>query len=350
MTRYGTDPLSGGLFTFGQRLRSAEHMNLILPWLRGLDVAAQLMVIKNWPYVHSVGGVECVNGAAWNSTLNGWVLVGEGTGASSVWWMNHPGYTVTAASPTNIGVLSCAACNASGLMIAGSQSTGSTAQKILSGTTGVTWTARNLSGATTEAVTCAFYDSINSQFLVGLTGDKIEYSTDAVTWVAATTGGGGFDMRDFATDGTTLVACCSNSATKFHSSTDGHTWTARTVPSGEYYSIEYQTNWGKFYAATDAVIIESDDGITWSSGTATIPRTACYTYLKQFGDYMVAVALEVGGEVYIYASDDECATWTVLADYFSSASAEPFIESSGSQLCFGQDETFILSLASPTAL
>jgi hypothetical protein len=262
--------------------------------------------------------------------------------------MSYPGMTAAATSPTNIGVLSCIACNAAGTMVAGSASTANTAQKILSGTTPST--ARNLSGATTEAVTCAFYDTINSQFLVGLTGDKIEYSADGITWVAATTGGGGFDINDFATDGTTLVACCSGPATNFHSSTDGHTWTARAVASGEYFSIEYHAIWGKWFAATSAAIIESDDGTTWASGSSTVPRASCYTYLKQFGDYMVALALELGGEVYIYASDDECVTWTLLADYFSSASQEPFIESSGSQLCFGQDETFLISLASPLSL
>jgi hypothetical protein len=356
MTRYGTDPLSGGLFTFGQRLRSAEHMNLILPWLRGFDTAAQLLAVTNWPYAQTTGvsTSDRINDAVFFEATNSWVAVGLEWGGSSsaIWNCRHPAAELVLQSPTDIGELSCCATDGSSVVV-GSRDTGSTAQKFLVSADAYAWTARNLSGATTERVQGLLYDTINSQFIAVLSGDKIETSPTGTTWTAESTSGSGFDFEAIASDGTSLiVAACSGTATSFDSSPDGATWTARTVPSGDYIDIVYHSGWEKWFASTTTGVIESTDGTTWAAGSATHPSTDYDVKMVEFGDYMIALAVtSTGLAAKLFISDDECVTWNQIhSTYTRLAVTRIGLRSSGSQLCAVVDDEILMSLRAPLSL
>jgi hypothetical protein len=348
MTRYGTDPLSGILFTFGQRLRSSQHMNLILPWLRGLDAAAQLMSITNLPWsFKAVSTSDELRASTYYTSTDQWIVVGSdvATGSgSALWAFHHPGHSPTVQHPTDIGSLSCVASSGS-VVVAGTSDTGSTAQKILTSATGTSWTARNLSGATTEAVRDICWDSTNSLFVAVLSGDKIETSPTGTTWTARTTGGSGLDFNGVSTNGSIIVATATG--TSFDTSTDGVTWTSRTVPGGTYTRAAYHTVWGKWFAATSSTVIESSDGATWASGSATSPGGLCN--MVEFGDYMVASVVE-SGTIAVYASSDECVSWTRIVVPTTTTGAIFNVVSSGEQLCICADDECHFSLRAPTSL
>lgn len=353
MTRYGTDPLTGSTYALRQKLKSSE-MNNGLGWWRGLDAGMQLMAITNWPW--SLSGVATTDqmfSATYFTATDQWFVVGTDWASglnSAVWKFRHPGQGPSVANPTNIGKLSCVASNSS-VIVAGTNDTGSTAQKILS-SNGTSWTARNLSGATTESVMDICWDSTNSLFVAVLTGDKIETSPDGITWTSRTTSGSTFDFIGVSSNGSIIVATCYGPASSFDTSTDGVTWTARTVPSGTYTGrAAYHTGWDKWFAATTTTVIESANGTTWAAGSATHPESGSACKMVEFGDYMVSLVAAPGNDLAIYVSDDECVNWTHITDTTSIVGAYYFdIVTSGEQLCVCADYECMFSFRAPTSL
>jgi hypothetical protein len=182
--------------------------------------------------------------------------------------------------------------------------------KAVYSTDGITWTAATLpSSAYWQSVTYG-----NGKFVaIAKLGNKAIYSTDGISWTETTMPNSGRAGWESVTYGNgKFVAVALDSATysistdKAAYSTDGITWTAATLPSESYWSSVTYGN-GKFVAISnyDDKAVYSTDGITWTA--ATLPSSAVWQSVTYGNGKFVAIAAGYSHKV-AYSTDG--ISWT----------------------------------------
>jgi len=168
-------------------------------------------------------------------------------------------------------------------------------------TDGVTWTAATLP-ATEIWTTVKFGNEI---FVALSTGTSTAYSTDGISWTAGTINEG--EWTDLTYGGGKFVAV-SSGGTQAAYSTNGITWTTSTLPEGADWSgVTYGK--GRFVAvsysdSSTTNTAYSTDGITWNTGSFA-GGCSCVAYGN--GKF-VAFDGAVSGNTVFYSTDG--ASWT----------------------------------------
>ena len=166
-------------------------------------------------------------------------------------------------------------------------------------TDGITWTAATMpSSAGWQSVTYG-----NGKFVAVAYTNVAAYSTDGITWTAATLPSSA-DWRSVTYGNGKFVVVAANSTAAAYS-TDGITWTAATPPSSSIWTSVTYGN-GKFVAVAynSNKAAYSTDGITWTA--ATLPSNASWTSVTYGNGKFVAVAYGINQAAY----STDGITWT----------------------------------------
>ena len=102
----------------------------------------------------------------------------------------------------------------------------------------------------------------------------------------------------YSSEKSLFVAVSRDGTNRVMTSPDGITWTSRTIPSGSYYTIDW--NSVLFCAVGDNAVATSPDGITWTSRTIT----GNYRAMVWSGSQFVAVGTNAA------ATSPDGITWT----------------------------------------
>lgn len=311
MTRpiFGTDPLDGINFTFGQRLRSAQHMNYLLPWMRNLDIALETISATNWLPPTDPGAID-LRGACYCPGLGMWAAVGSNGGdpkaaacsalAGSSWSIAAP------AHPGGATDLTCVCSNGVDTFVAGSD-TG----HMFSSTDGVTWTERACSAT---AIGSVHWDSTHSKFIATASARAWAHSANGIAWTAIADGAAN-DLPDGMIGHTTTGACHGNGYSVLVAtaadivcvSTDGLTWASHPSSGVDYNNVCYADKLSTFFASCSTGVASSiDNGTTWND-VVGVP-VASRGPIASSGNLLVA-GDSIGNLV---LSDDGGATWSVI--------------------------------------
>jgi hypothetical protein len=313
--RFGTDPKGGANFNFGEILKSTDHMNEILPWMRDLDKALEKIPALNWPHETTLVGVTPTQ-AAYDSVLGIWAVVGANGGAPEI-QSSWDGITWTSRTPaagTATTLPSIASDNA-GTFVAGADD-----GTVRYSTDGINWSIGTTSMAT--SIISVFWDSVNSLFVVSGTGRESSTSADGITWnynaTAYPASFAGKTVKGGATNGTNLSVVTCQIHDKCATSPDGTTWTERTMPSSDSWgSVVYSVGDSKWFCEDESNVAASmaisTDGTTWTRlNPTTFPSGTGIIHLTSTGNVLVAAASSAGlGKRFAMWSDDAGVTWQI---------------------------------------
>jgi hypothetical protein len=320
---FGTDPLLGYGFAFGQRLRSAQHMNVLMSWFRNLDAALEASIAKNWPYTGTGfpgAGATPADSAAYDATLKMWNTVGNnGAGAPSGEYSYDGRQWAACTVPAGGGTmlqLNAVASNRAGTFVAGGapQVAGGT-DKYRRTTDGITYVAAASTYNDTKAVNCVCWAPTTALFVAGLdAAGAIETSPTGAVWTAQATPGAcaGYTWRDCAANeaGRIVLVSASAGSTNFATSVNGVAWAATVVAADSWYEIACSRLTNRWLAIGATQIHQSSDGITFATGTATMPAgLVTPTGLTCTGNLFVLSFMDGGGNSHVVVTDDWGATW-----------------------------------------
>ena len=165
-------------------------------------------------------------------------------------------------------------------------------------TDGITWTA-----ATMPSSSGWKFGTYGNGKFVAVTDNrnKAAYSTDGITWTAFKISL--FESLDSVTYGNGRFVAVGNGSNTAAYSTDGITWTAATLPSsGSWSSVTYGN--GRFVAVGNGsnTAAYSTDGITWTA--ATLPSSGSWSSVTYGNGRFVAVASNTDKAAYVYLPSD----------------------------------------------
>ena len=200
--------------------------------------------------------------------------------------------------------------------------TGTDKISLTSKDSGISWLTANV-GAVGGVISIKWISHINKYLIATTTG--IRYTNEGYSSLWSTVTGGSNDVKDFASDGTTIVAVAWYSPYIF-TSTDGLTWTSRTCQAAFYNSVCYMENVGRFVAVAgnSAYSVYSSDGITWTTSTSlNSPYDAYWTDVchNSATGYAYAVGFQggVGNNLGVISRSGDGITWTSLSVNTSAA-------------------------------
>ena len=128
------------------------------------------------------------------------------------------------------------------------------------------------------------------QTTTATTSPLIGYSTNGTIWTYNTSNlpAGNYSITGFAYDGATYVAV-SNSITtaSISTSVNGTTWSTRYLASTALSGGIVWGSSGKFVAVGDNIIVQSTDGITWSTRTPVFSSGESISYNTSNGYYFI---------------------------------------------------------------
>jgi len=238
----------------------------------------------SWTTVANTYLSNSVGKVVYNSTLQRFVTVGQGT-SYSMMYSNTAGTSWTASS-TNLGYRLSVATKeaASGIRfvcVGYNTAYGGTNYPINTSTDGITWNQLNsvftaAGGATGYDV--AYSSSLDRWVVVGSAGpNNIGYSNDGSSWTGINVNGGGI-ARSIVWNGSLFVVGFASGSNSIMYSSDGISWTgasSATSITTEVYQITWNgsifighTNGGK--------IIQSSDGINWTLKSSTGSQTSYF--------------------------------------------------------------------------
>jgi len=319
---FGTDPLDGSNFSFGQRLRSTPHMNDILPWLRNLDSALENAIARNWNYLCAGHANNDALACTFSPTTGKWITVGNTGGGAPAASSSYDGIQFTASAP-GAGIaltgLDCVASRTTAGTIVAGGSAGATTDNYRTNTAGGggAWAAGISSSAAAHDIRTICWTGL--MFVAGSVASGganiIEYNfTGLGLWTATAVPAAcaAYSWIASASDGADCVVLVPSDvgATSFAvSSFTPPTFAAKTVPAGTWKAVAYAAQSGEWLAVGDATIVQSLDADSWAVGTATLPGTMTAAFgLASTGNLFV-LAWGDGAAVYISVSNDWGATW-----------------------------------------
>jgi len=320
---FGTDPLDGINFGFGQRLRS-PCMSTLLQWERNLDSALEHQIAVNW----ATGGAGHAGSDAiacsYDSSTDHWITVGDdGAGgpdtanASDGIW-----FTPVAPPGGNLVALACVASDGAGRTVAGGNAGANADKYCWTVNDGAAWTLANSTSAAAHHIRTICWAPTVGLFVAGSVASGgvpiIETSATGATgtWTARAIPGacGAYSwIASAANDaGLTVLVPSDVGATNFATSPDGAIWTARVVPADTWKAVAYAHKSGNWLAAGDATLAQSADAITWSAGTAVPPvgMTATYGLASTGNLFVLHWSGGVGEQISV--SNDWGATWRTV--------------------------------------
>lgn len=277
------------------------------------------VIAKNWTHKTTLTNARVVlHGVdASGSAQTRWLVVGASdmstTSFSGAEWIT-PGTTAALCAFPRCGVVN-------GLtVLIGGDPNGSSANKIARSTTGTAGAFSAVSSVDTgtAAVDClTFFASL---YVAGLSDGGIETSPDGSTWTDRTVPNANA-RKEFATNGTILLAFSSATTDKYITSADGISWTERSFPvSATGYRGCWSSGQGKFYAiqqASSPTLYSSTDGISWNTvGNDGGIGSTCI--LRSYGRVLLALTGTV-----MLVSVDGGVTWKRVAYTTASSGWHP---------------------------
>jgi hypothetical protein len=260
----------------------------------------------NWTYTALTGGSGAPTSIAYGAGV-GFVITTYTTGfwfsADAVSWefIPHPG-------TGSDYVYSIAYASGMFLAVAGNGA-------VFTSITGRYWTASAplSSGSTKEKVV-----SDGTTFTI-ISSNKVERSTDGVTWSNITVTGIRSDASAKYLNGTYLSF--GQSTSTYHTSVDGITWVSRTLPgSGSWYNLAYGSGVYSIISFDGSASYTSPDAITWTSRTAP----------SAIGASSIYTAYAYGNGNFIFGS-----LYTTIWGYSSNAQSWTQLDVSGQSVFYG---------------
>lgn len=303
-------------------------------WLAGGTGTNVLMFSSNgliWRAVTSFTILTTVESVAWNGSI--WIAVGINVGnptkiiahsVDGIIWTD-PGSNLN----TIIAIPNTIAWNGVAWYVGG---TAVGTVVICSSTDGVNWIGSYNGGISTSKITTII--SNGPLLLAGGVGStNLVCSTNGSSWLAVTEGTTfvGYNISTLAWNGTVAVAGANNLSTGIigYSLNGGQTWIrASYVFTGSIYSVAW--NGSSWYASginTNAVIVRSQDGITWTPITNNIPNPIYAIASRRPLPYVGEVLNKVVAAP--VANTNQVVSFTIYLDYSSTTAISKIYIPSG---------------------
>lgn len=209
---------------------------------------------------------------------------------------------------------------------------------------GTTWAAINTIATGTNAVDALVWAPSASLFIAGLginTTTNVETSLLGSSWTQRTTPNS--HLRKAAAASASRVVVIPNATVdKFITSEDGITWTERTVsmPPSAWQSITWNAERGLFMAIAGVHVVTSPDGITWTTRSTTAPDdSAVASIIRSIG----RMWLRANDSGFLRVSVDDGVNWKILAQITLGSSLSFGV--APKQVLLASDDTVVRSFA-----